>query len=116
MRRYRAMRLVNFVLTSAGLAAGAGALMALILITTRHASLSQGETRSAVVRLAWLATALLALCLLMLTWVIARYARERLHIERERTKTPYVDAWAEAGRRLKLSEEQNDEEQQNGES
>ena len=108
------MRSVNFTLTAMGLVAVAGAMAAMLIATTRGAAGFTGHTRSYLFRLAWLSAALLAICLLMLAWVVVRHARQRITRRTPRSETPYVDAWAEAGKRLKLKDEEKDEPDEDG--
>jgi hypothetical protein len=42
----------------------------------------------------------------MLAWVLVRYVQRRMRPPPDRSQTPYVDAWAEAGKRLKLDDDQ----------
>ena len=73
-------------------------------------------------RLAWLAAALLGLTLVMLFWTAARWFRSRIHRLDAASPTPYVDAWALAGRRFKLpadeavdDDDEEDEDEDEGE-
>jgi len=100
------MRAVNFALTAMGLLAIAGVLIALLVITARAAGSATEANRPYFIRLAWLSAALLALCLLMFAWVVVRYYRHRISGPQQRTKTEYSDAWAEAGRRFKLPDDE----------
>ncbi|MHC4981685.1 MAG: hypothetical protein ACYTF6_00765 [Planctomycetota bacterium] len=113
MKQLETTRSLNFTLTTMGLIVIGVALTAMFIVTTRDALNSSGETRRYLSRLAWLSAALLALCLLMLVWVLARRAKHRISRRKTRSQTPYVDAWAEAGKRLKLrdADKQQDNEE-----
>lgn len=50
--------------------------------------------------LAWTAACLLGVTLLLLMWVFIRWLRSRMPAPRRREGVGYVDAWAEAGRRV----------------
>ena len=105
MKQTRTSRSISFMFTAMGLLAVAGAMAASLVITSRAAARSEGEARHNLLLLAWLSAALLTLCLLMLTWAVVRHAKYRMQQKTTRSETPYVDAWAEAGKRLKLEDE-----------
>ena len=75
---------------------------------------------SSIVQLAWLALVLLGLTLVVLLWAIMRFARSRMRFRRGKIHTPYVDAWALAGKRFSLdgdpSEEDEDEQEEGGQN
>jgi membrane protein implicated in regulation of membrane protease activity len=102
-------RAVNFAISSITLAAMSAMMFALLLITSRRAAGAEGAEKSYFWRLASVSAGLLALCGVMLAWVVVRYARYRLRRRHERSQTPYVDAWAEAGRRITLPDGEDED-------
>lgn len=106
--RRQAVRAVNFMLTVVGLLVIAGAMGVMIAIAARAAPDSAPEAREYFYRLAWIAAAMLGLALVMLTWTVSRYLRRRSR-ESRHEPTPYVDAWAEAGRRARVDDEDEDD-------
>jgi hypothetical protein len=103
MKTSPTFRAVNFALTVTALVFGAGSFAALMLITLRFADPADGPQQTYLLRMAQISAVLLALCLILLAWTLLRHLR--LPNRAERTQTPYVDAWAEAGRRFRFDEE-----------
>lgn len=117
--KQRTVRTANFIILIVSLTAMATGLALLTLVTTRAAGrIGDTETQKLLMRLAWVALALLCLTLVLLLWAVMRFVRSRIRFSRQRTHTPYVDAWALAGKRFKLPEEQpegNDDHEQDDE-
>jgi hypothetical protein len=108
--------LAILILSLTALASGLGVLT---LLTARAAGGTEDvEVRRSVGKLAWLSLALLGLTAVLLFWSVVRLFRSRVGARRSRTKTPYVNAWALAGKRFKLEEhpDQDPEGQDEGES
>ena len=59
--------------------------------------------------------ALLAMTLVGLGWMLARFAAYRTRRRQGRYSTYYVDAWAAAGKRFKLSEDDEEDDAPDGE-
>ena len=99
---YRRVTAVLAVVALGVLAIGLASLIA-------YAADAAGRVEKAfakhLVRLAWLALVMLAFDVVMLFWLSIRLiaARERPSIMRRRS--PYVDAWAAAGQRFQLADE-----------
>ncbi len=107
MKQEETSRALHFALTAIGLTAVGAAMFALMMITIGRATAAEGASRGYFARLAVVSAALLALCAVVLAWATIRYLRFRLQQRhwREHKPTPYVDAWAEAGRRIKVDED-----------
>lgn len=86
-----------------------GGLMWLSLEGARNATKPAGQKGLTLV--AWMLFALMAVSLLMLLWMLIRYFVQRTTPSGERSKTPYVDAWSLAGKRLKLKKEDQAQEE-----
>jgi len=91
------------------------ALGILTLLTARAANATDDiEVRRFVGRLAWFSLALLGFTIVLLFWSVVRGFRSRIHQRRGRARTPYVDAWALAGKRFKLEEHPDEDPQERG--
>ena len=100
-------RALNSILLVVLLGAMAAALAALTIVTARAAAAAEDpDLQRVVARLAWLTLVLLAVTLLLLLWAVMRLVRSRLPRPRRSAPTPYVDAWALAGRRFKLPKDE----------
>ena len=65
--------------------------------------------RASLQRLAWLGVAVLSVVLLVLFWLTVRLLKAReLGRELPHPPAPYVDAWAAAGERFKLEDDEDD--------
>lgn len=103
------IRTANFVLTVVSLVLLIVGLLALVLLAANAARGADANTRKFLVRMAWVATALMGLALIMLVWVILRRLRSRFEPSGRHAPTPYVDAWAEAGKRIQVETEEDDD-------
>jgi len=92
------------------LAAIVAGLGVLTILTLRAAAAMEDPLRGRLVRLAWLSLALTALAIVMLAGLVVHFFRRRLFPPSPHAPTPYVDAWAEAGRRYTLSESESEDE------
>jgi hypothetical protein len=105
IQQARRSRTANFVVVVALLGLIVVGLAVLFAATAQGAGKAASPaTQKYLVRLAWLSFALLATTLLLLSWVVAHYVLSRLRPEGH-PPTPYVDAWALAGKRLKVKAE-----------
>lgn len=96
---------VSFTILIASLGAIGLGLAALTFMATRQAeAVSDTEMRRFLARLAWLSFVLLALTLVVLFWTVARLLRARMRSDGPFEATPYVNAWALAGKRFKLDQ------------
>ncbi len=81
-------------------------LTASVFIASDGAGRADDEReKEAFLRLAVVSGVLLAMALVLLLWTFLRLALGRFHSPRLRKPTPFVDAWAEAGRRVRLEED-----------
>lgn len=118
MNRPGRARKISFAFTAVMLAAAAGCMLAMVILTARRAAVEEGVRRAYFWRLAWVSAAVMGLFLILLAWVSVRHIRQKLAPERRHAPTPYVDAWAESGRRMKLEDvdeallEENEEEEE----
>jgi len=92
----RAVQVTLVVISLVVVAVLLGLLMYFLLSA---AVVAEEQLSRALVRLAWFILALLALTLLMLFWVVMREV-VRATRRPDRRRTPYVNVWAEAGRRF----------------
>jgi hypothetical protein len=112
MKRPSAARTVSFAVLFTSLLVAAGMLGALLAIALRQAqSADDPAVRRLLLVVAWTSLVLLALDMVLLLWGAARLlSRRYAWPQRRHPPTPHVDAWAEAGRRLQV-DDQEDEEQ-----
>ena len=109
MKTQRRLQAVNSIILIVALIAIVVGLVALTLLTARAAGeVKDPDLHMVLARLAWVATALLCFTLLLLLWAVMRFVRSRIRFSTERAPIPYVDAWALAGKRFKLPEEDDD--------
>ena len=97
-------RTVSFLVLVAMLLIGSAILLAGLWILEGAIASADPASRSGLARLAWVFASLIGLNLLLLIWAAARYARFRRQRSRSKKPTPYVDAWAAAGERYRLSD------------
>lgn len=102
----RTTRSVSFVFVVLGLVGIAAGQAAMLVVTTQGAQrISHEPTQRLLLRLAWLSLVLLCLTLLMLLWAVIRHLRYRLRAEPPVKPSRYVNAWALAGKRFQLDDE-----------
>lgn len=99
----------NFTVLVVMLGGLSGGLTVLVLLAADAAAAAEAGVRETLLHLAWIGVLLLALALLLLAWVVFRHLRRRLSEGASRKPTAYVDAWQEAGRRIKLDRQDADE-------
>jgi len=110
MNRRTTSRAINFTILTVSLMAIAVVLAAMLYVTVTFASQAPDRrTKRLVLTLAWTSLAALGGTLLLLMWVVIRWIRCRLRSEAPRKPTPVVDAWAEAGERFQLEEDDEEE-------
>lgn len=95
-------RTTRFVLVILGLLLIAGSLATMLIISFSSASDIDGSVLRLLAHLAWISLALLLGVLIFLAWTIMRFARHKLLGQKMPAATEHPDAWAEAGKRLKL--------------
>lgn len=77
-------------------------LAGLLAAVLRNYPSADEPAQKLLLRLAWTAAVLLGICLVALMWMFIRWLRARLTPAPLLPKTEYVDAWAEAGRRIRV--------------
>ena len=98
----RYTRATSFAIVVISLVVMTAVLAALVYWLLSAATRADGERQKYLLRLASVAAAGLLLALLVLLGTVARYVARRLTAPQERFEPMgYVDAWSEAGRRLK---------------
>ena len=111
VRRHSTARIVSSVIVTLLLAAMAAGLLYVFLKAADAAAGADERTRADLGRLAWLGMALLSISAVLLFGSLVRTLRFCLRKQAPREPTPYVDAWAEAGRRIKLPDDEEESEQ-----
>jgi len=109
----RTVRSLSFLFVAVGLVlicAGLGAMLFLAVSAAHQAA--DLPTKKLLIRMAWISLVLLLLSLLLLVAAAFRHARYRLEAQQPTRPTPHVDAWAEAGRRFKLPDDEPREDRQ----
>ena len=102
-RLYRALDFAAVAVVLIALCVGLGVLA---VMTADAAGETEGPVQVYLLRLAWLALALLGLAVVMLGWLTVRYINFRLHQPSRAKPTRYINFWALAGKRFKLPPEQ----------
>lgn len=97
-------RTVRFVILAIGLLAMAVMLTVLLHLTLAAAHQMEGVRQKYLARLAIVVLVMLGMTLVMLVWLATRFIIDRLRPSHH-APTPYVDAWAAAGKRFKLAED-----------
>ena len=98
----RFSRATSFALLVISLVALVAMLAGLMIWLLRSAVAAEGQRQKELVRFASVSFAATLLAVLILIGVVARYVARRLGADSKPHKPMgYVDAWAEAGRRLK---------------
>ena len=104
----RTMRVVYAVVPLAVPAVMAGGLVVLIHMTNQAAAAAADQhVRKILTRVAWIELALLGMTMILLFGGAIRLFRFLLP-RKNRTETPYVDAWAVAGERFELPTDTSD--------
>ncbi|MFP3936809.1 MAG: hypothetical protein ACLFVW_00615 [Phycisphaerae bacterium] len=111
VKRPSAARTISFAVLFASLIIAAGMLTVLLVTALGRAEATEdAELRDLLVRTAWAALALLAVDMVLLLWGAARFlSRAFGSTPPRRPPTPYVDAWSEAGRRLNVEDEDDEQ-------
>jgi hypothetical protein len=95
------------LLLSLGVMAGIlGSLLAILLPQARHVG---GPQRAWMVRLSLVCVALLGLTLVAMFWHVVRFLGSRFQKPLEHDRTQHVDAWSLAGKRMQVSQEEDQE-------
>ena len=111
-RRLDRRRLASFAAVVVLLLVMIAALGWLFHVTVRLPGDVDAHRRDSLARLAWVSLVLLGMAVLMLFWTVARYVKFLLAHDRERGEpTTYVDAWSEAGKRVKLDDQEEAEDE-----
>lgn len=101
------LRSIDFAIVAISLAVIGTALGCLVFITTSHAAAATDpNVRRYLLRLAWISLTLLLFVVLVFVWLVVRRVSLLMRQRRRPAEpTPYLDAWALAGKRFKLSAE-----------
>ena len=110
---YRALDFAALAVVLIALCMGLGVLAAM---TADAAGETEGPVREYLIRLAWLAVALLGLAVVMLGWLTVRYVNFRLRRRGRAKPTRYINFWALAGERFKLPPEQEPDQEDKADS
>jgi len=102
--RVQTVSLTILAVVLVAIAAGLAGLVALSIGAA--GATGDAEARRLFIWMAGLSVALLGLTLVVLFWTAARWVRSRLRRPGTHGPTPYVDAWALAGKRFTLPEEE----------
>ena len=106
----RTFRTINSIILLAALSLIAAGLVLLTVLTTQAASnVEDADLQKQLARLAWIATVLLGLTLVLLLWAVMRLVRSRMNLGQRHPPTPYVDAWALAGQRMQVPDDDDEE-------
>lgn len=105
MRHSSTARIVSSVVVTLLLAAMAVGLVHVFVKAAAAAADADEKTRAALGRLAWVGMALVGMSAVLLLWSLARTLRLCLPRRTRSEPTPYVNAWAEAGRRIRAPDE-----------
>ena len=108
----RTFQRINYTLLVGCLVLVSLGLGGVIWITANAYGGADEKTRQLLYQLAWVATATLGVTLLLLMLVILRWMRLRLKPPTKLPKTHYIDAWSEAGKRFRLPNAENDEDEE----
>ncbi|RLC75417.1 MAG: hypothetical protein DRI61_14950 [Chloroflexi bacterium] len=129
MKQPPTARRVNLAMLAVALLGFAAVLGFVVVIATGACAQAEGETRALLGRLAWAAAGTLAVTLVMLSWISARWLKLRLKQNPDKPRTranlgkgkgqgsglgqgrgsgkgngEYINAWDEAGRRMAVPE------------
>jgi len=105
-------QVISFAIRAAVLLAVAIGLAAQTFMAAEAAGQMTDEpARKLLAKIAWLSVAMLGLTLLLLFWTVARFFRRRLPGGLAHHRTPYVDAWALAGKRFQLDDSESESEE-----
>ena len=102
VKRYRAASFAIVAVWMGVLSVGLSTLMYFLL---HGATETVEQARTFRLRLAWMCLVMLGGTLVLLLWSVMRYFRFRVGGRAEHAATPHVDAWAVAGRRFQLEDE-----------
>lgn len=109
LHRRQTAHFATAVVFLAAMLAGLGVVC---YLTLQASASADPQVKRVLARLAWVSFALLGSTLVVLFWVIIHFIVQRLREPLDHTPTPYVDAWALAGQRVKPIEEDQDEDEQ----
>ena len=109
--RQGTLHAASFAIVMVTLTAVCAGLVAMLVITIQGAKEAQGATEDYFYHMAWLSLAMLALSIVVLVWMVIHRVSGRLGRRSPRQPTEHVDAWALAGKRFKLEEDADQEEE-----
>lgn len=103
--RQRTLHAASFAIVMVTLTVVCAGLVAMIVITTKGAKGSEGAAKNYFYHMAWLSLAMLALNILVLAWMVIHRVSGHLGRRSPRQTTEHIDAWALAGKRFKLEDD-----------
>ncbi len=105
----RRERTISFVVITVFLIGCAITLGLLIAMIAANIGDADGKTKHLLGRFAWICTVMLGVTLVFLFWHVMRFLRFRMSGGEKFSPTPYVNAWSEAGRRMQVPPEDDEE-------
>jgi len=102
-------RKISSIVVTVLLAVIGGGMVYVVVTVTGAAEGADEPTRKGLARLAWIGMVLLGLVAVLLVWSLARTLRLYLTKPQPHTPTTYVDAWSEAGRRVQVEDDDEDD-------
>lgn len=101
------LRSIDFAIVAISLAVIGTAMGCLVFITAKHATVTTDpQVRRSLARLSWYAFTLLLGVVVLFIWLVVRRVSLLMRQRRRPAEpTPYLDAWTLAGKRFKLSAE-----------
>lgn len=111
IERQGTLHAASFAVVMVVLTVVCAGLVAMIVITTQGAKGAVGARKDYFHHMAWLSLALLALNIFVLAWMVIHRVSRRLVRRSPRQTTEHVDAWALAGKRFKLEEDADEQEE-----
>ncbi len=103
------IKTITFTVQVTWLLVGVILLSVLIFVLTEGIAVKELWVQRWLLRMAWLSAALLGLTLVLLLWAVVRYVKFRTYAAQRSRPTPYVDAWALAGKRFQLDDEEEEQ-------
>ncbi len=103
----KVLQAINFAVVTVVLASLCGGLVGIIMLSAHPSQAPAGTAEQIAAqqeyryRMAWIATALLGMTLLLLAWMMIRHLAPRWQRKSKPPGSDYIDAWSLAGRRAK---------------
>ncbi len=114
--KVRRDRTISFIVIAVFLVVCAITLGLLIAMVAANIGDADGKAKQLLGRFAWICTVMLGVTVVFLFWHVMRFFRFRMNSGEKFSPTPYVNAWAEAGRRMQAPPEDDSENEQEDDS